>query len=539
MSRPVMSYHSQGQVIEWPAIFAQPREFLQEFLQDNRDIYEDSDEESSDDESDDDSGDIYEDAVENGGGRFSEFNTIHRGESTDVVLEFCEHADRYCEHVDRYCERAQFSSSKHRPGNVRLSYEPQLLGLKNWEVPGTLDGVPVDALPDWGSSVDAISEEFARKHEMEVEEADKLLIRLPGGSTAESYGRVMGRFQFQGETQVYERCFRVLRNSVHDMVLGRPFLDMTKTLTDFSRRIVSRIRPCVRDGSRLFLLDESPLDRIRCSVNGIETAAFPDTGSDLMLVSGSFARQNNFHVHRQSRYRQDVQLIDGSVVRTDGMVLGAELSFDGSLVSSSREVNYYDYLDHSRRLSALTGRKSKASDGSSTNTTFICDFHVIESLPCDIILSNEFIFKNQVFSQFKHLFFSGQLSPMQGDASILDGEMDIERCLLFMRLKRTRKSWFRRQSQQLQSSDGNVQNGQTVVPLQQVASQPTWEELWEMEERRRNMVQLWMSSLPEPRRSGEQREEWRRREDWDRAHPRLPVEALAISLPVGQTSSGP
>jgi hypothetical protein len=61
---------------------------------------------------------------------------------------------------------------------------------------------------------------------------------------------------------------------------------------------VKRFRPCVEKGGRFFLLDESPKDRIRCAVNGSNASAFPDTGSDLMLVSGDFARRNNLKVHR-------------------------------------------------------------------------------------------------------------------------------------------------------------------------------------------------------------------------------------------------
>ncbi|KAK1752744.1 hypothetical protein QBC47DRAFT_416364 [Echria macrotheca] len=433
--------------------------------------------------------------------------------------------------------------------DLKLNYQPSLLGVQSWEVPGTINGVPVHALPDSGSSVDAISEEFARKHCLEVEPANKLRIPLPGGRHAESYGRVVGRFQFHGENQVYKRCFRVLRKSVYDVVLGRSFLDLTRTLTSFTHRIISRMRPCIRDGSRLFLLDEAPRDRLRCTVNGVETAAFPDTGSDLMLVSGDFARRNNFKVHRESRYRRDVQLIDGSIVRTEGMVLGADLSFDGSSLSSAGEVDYYDFLEHSRGLSALTGSKTSGSSGRLGSTTFICDLHVIENLPCDIILSNEFIFKNRVFSRFKHLFFSGPPTPTPllhagnftyPKPSTAGGRITIEGGLLFMRLKRTKKSWFTRRPQ---LSTQSAESEKAGIPLeQQATNEPSWQELWEMEERRRNDMQLWISSLDEPRRSEERMAESRRREDWDRTHPRVPnpaAQTSVVSPPALHTPSGP
>ncbi|KAI1662747.1 hypothetical protein F4813DRAFT_341740, partial [Daldinia decipiens] len=75
-------------------------------------------------------------------------------------------------------------------------------------------------------------------------------------------------------------------------------------------------------------MDESPKDRLRCTINSYEASAFLDTGSDLMIVSGDFARRSGFIVHREEKYRRKIELIDGSTIRTDGMVLDAELQFD-------------------------------------------------------------------------------------------------------------------------------------------------------------------------------------------------------------------
>jgi hypothetical protein len=213
---------------------------------------------------------------------------------------------------------------------------------------------------------------------------------------------------------------------VYNVVLGKKFLDETKTFTEFCHRVIQRLRPCVRSGSRLFLLDESPKDHIRCSINGYEASAFPDTGSDLMLISGDFARRNNFKVHRGRKYRREVELINGSTIRTDGMVLDAELQFDAPPLSRS--------LDFNRYLNFAAGLSSIVSNGA--KSTFVCDLHVIEDLPCDIVLSNEFIFQNQVFSRFKGLFH-----PRLASIS-LDAEKMLDDRLLFIRNTHKRSSWF-------------------------------------------------------------------------------------------------
>lgn len=71
------------------------------------------------------------------------------------------------------------------------------------------------------------------------------------------------------------------------------------------------------------------------------------------------------------------------------------------------------------------------------SSNFICDLHVIEDLPCDIILSNKFIFQNQVFSRFGSLFCSRQPCIFPQDVSP-DG------LFLYVRNKSLKESWWRR-----------------------------------------------------------------------------------------------
>jgi hypothetical protein len=384
-------------------------------------------------------------------------------------------------------------------------------------VPGTIDGVPVNALPDWGSAVEAVSEDFAKRHGLKIKATDMESIRLPGGHTAESIGRIVGHFKFQGERRVYSRQFHVLRKSVYDLVLGRKLLDQTKTLTKFCPRIVERARPCVQEGSRLFLLDESPKERLRCTVNGTEASAFPDTGSELMLVSGDFVRRNKLKAHRGRKYRRRVELIDGSTIHTDGMVLNAELQFEAP-PTSSQALDYDQYLGFTAGLSSLINHGAEVT----AKATFICDLHVIEDLPCDIILSNEFIFKNQVFSKFESLFYSMPANTSAGDVILDCG-------LLFMRNTSTMSSWFSRWRQLPQSETNTSESSLSesryddiltaIVPLQE---DPSWEDRWEIEEARRNRAQLRIAPLQEPQKSVEQRNENHRQAVWDRDNPRPP-----------------
>ncbi|RSM03283.1 hypothetical protein CDV31_010559 [Fusarium ambrosium] len=368
-------------------------------------------------------------------------------------------------------QREQQSSITWSPKN-----DNQLRSVTSYEVPGTINGIPVEALPDWGSAIEAISEAFARQHGFSIDATGTQTIRLPGGNITESVGRVVGDFKFQRESDVYQCQFHVLRDSVFDLVLGRRFLDLTKTLTDFSHRIVERVRPCYQKGSRLFLMGESPKDRLRCVVNGFEASALPDTGSELMLCSGDFVRRHGFTVHKGKKYQRQVVLIDGSTMRTDGMVTGAELQFDAPPVSSPS-------LDCSLYLSFITGLASLTSckGNAPRKATFICDLYVIESLPYDIILSNEFIFQYGVFSRFQHLFYS--TSPSTSP----DEQASVDNSLLFIRTRRPGRL-SRRQPPQTETNTISFQGGLS------------WERRWEVEEARRNRAMLRIASLPEPQK---------------------------------------
>ncbi|KAK4150644.1 hypothetical protein C8A00DRAFT_17862 [Chaetomidium leptoderma] len=413
--------------------------------------------------------------------------------------------------------------------NIKQRHIPSLHGLKRREVPGTINNVPVNAVPGYGSSIDAISEGFAREHGMEIQAADKILIKLPAGRVAESVGLVVGDFKFQGESQTYTRHFRVLGKCAFDMVLGREFLE------HFCHRIVERVRPCVQKWGRLFLLDESPKDRIRCTVNGSNASAYPDTGSDLMLVSGDFARRNNLKIHRGREYRNQVELADGSLILTDGMVLDAELEFDMPPMSLPREVDLDQYLEYDRGLTALM-KEGRGVKTAGDKSVLICDLHVVDGLPCDIILSSDFIFDYHVFSQFKHLFSAAEralVSRPSHNTSALGGNMCLEDYyLLFMQMRNTKKgSWFfwgRRRP----ATPPPLLHDTNAVPLE---AGPSWEGLWEVEEARRNQMQLWIGSLPDPLKSDAQRAERQRQEDWDKNHPRLPP-SMRLGLP--STGSG-
>lgn len=122
--------------------------------------------------------------------------------------------------------------------------------------------------------------------------------------------------------------FHVLEKCVHPVILGRRFLVSTKSLNEFSYRIQKKQVDCARN--RLCFL--GPTDtKTRGSLNGHRAWALADTGSDVMVVSPTFAERLGMNIQREADYRVWVGFADGSTRRTQGMVLDAEWSFkDGT-----------------------------------------------------------------------------------------------------------------------------------------------------------------------------------------------------------------
>lgn len=241
-----------------------------------------------------------------------------------------------------------------------------------------------------------------------------------------------------------------------------------------------------------------------------------------MVVSGDFARRHKFRIRRGKEYRRHIELVNGSTVLTDGMVLNAELQFDVA-PHASRELDYDHYRQFAENLASITD-KGKMDVGS--KASFICDLHVIEGLPCDIILSNDFIFENNVFSAYKHLFCP---KPAVSTSSAVL----LERSILAIRLARGRKSWL---PHWRQKPDERVAQS---IPLQD----RSWDRLWYTEAARRNLEQLVIDALPESQQSNARELEKQKQGEWDENNPRPPSSSPAPSEepppPPGQMPQAP
>jgi hypothetical protein len=230
-------------------------------------------------------------------------------------------------------------------------------------VPISLDHRVIDAFPDNGAEVDFISSQFAKNSRFSINSAETQKITLPNGREITTEGTTSLSFRIKGEKEVFKRKFHVLKDLVHDIVLGRAFLETTSTLTTFFHRIKERALPWKSWIPQLHLLG-SIAPRISGTVNGMTVYATDDIGSDIVAISWKEAMRLGLQIHTDPTYRTLIGFADGSRVRTDGTVVDVDWRFGGDSNAKPIKVN----------------------------------LHVLRNLTCDLILSNDLLIDNHAYS---------------------------------------------------------------------------------------------------------------------------------------------
>jgi predicted aspartyl protease len=235
-------------------------------------------------------------------------------------------------------------------------------------IAGRLQGVDVSAFPDTGAAANYISLLHAQRHGLTINQHVGKHIKVGDGSTIRAVGTTTLPFSFAGERTTYNLTFHILRQSVHDIILGSTFLRTSETFTRFRHRLGRKIRKAVSHGiHRICLLGSQQY--VKGVANGVSVDAVPDTGADVSVMSARFAKANGFKIKRNKRHRITLSFADGSTARADGVVKGMGWRFD------------------------------------SDEQTHPTDVYVLSSLPVDLVLSWSFLCQTNAFLEHQHDFW--------------------------------------------------------------------------------------------------------------------------------------
>ena len=210
-------------------------------------------------------------------------------------------------------------------------------------IPGNLSSVSVLALSDIGADTDLLSLSFVQRHSIPLDKMKRRVIALPTGKQIRSVGQATSPFAFDGEPTTYLRTFEILTKCIQDVVLGKPFLSLTSTLTKFAHRITQVRRYGFQN--RVLLLGNGPQEIVVGKLNDQRVSAFPDTGSDATIMSKAYALSCGFRVLSGPIYRQRLQFSESSEAKADGVVDNVEWAFGDDCRNSKHCIDRILVLD--------------------------------------------------------------------------------------------------------------------------------------------------------------------------------------------------
>lgn len=265
-----------------------------------------------------------------------------------------------------------------------------------WHVLGKLNGKRVEALADTGANCNAISASCASERNLTPDPGStRARIRLPSGKYCMSLGTTTLQFRFNGEDEVHTLECNIVPKLRQACVLALDFLRTTETLTNFKSRLKEVPLPTGHRMSLRLMRDkavgsDSNNGAITGYVNGGKCLAMPDSGSSIMALSGAYVRSHQMFIDRQKRCK--VEFIDGSSAWTSGTVT-APWQFCPS------RIPLWDILHSMLYFFLLRPWLPHARP-----PWTVQEWHVIENMDVDAILSIDFIKEHDIFRAYESSF---------------------------------------------------------------------------------------------------------------------------------------
>lgn len=156
------------------------------------------------------------------------------------------------------------------------------------------------AYGDSGSCKNIMSESCAQQKGLIIRRRPKdvRVFQVGNGKLTTSIGRARAHVRLvKGFDKPRKEWFHILRNYPAAIILGMPFLEAVQILSK-NRHILEECppKPCAID---LVLWISSPRNRIRCNLDGRNVTAIADSGSDLNLMSLSYAQRGGYRIDRR------------------------------------------------------------------------------------------------------------------------------------------------------------------------------------------------------------------------------------------------
>ncbi|KAF9240965.1 hypothetical protein LCP9604111_8505 [Penicillium roqueforti] len=152
-------------------------------------------------------------------------------------------------------------------------------------------------------------------------------ITIGSGNQVTTTGTATVPFRLSSENEVHNLEFQLLPNCIHDVIIGKPFLKLTRTFSNvvnFYRRVKKRFAKGISQFHLLYLGASTPM--FEGSING-----------------QAYARSIGVHIHTRHEYQTRLKFADNSVTETAAQRL-REITDPTTSPSAIKEENPYHHL---------------------------------------------------------------------------------------------------------------------------------------------------------------------------------------------------
>lgn len=250
-----------------------------------------------------------------------------------------------------------------------------------------INGLYYKTTPDTGSLENAISADEVRRLRLRISGSRRQFLMADGSPTV-SLGMVRLKCAFARTKHIETwQSFNVFDKLAVPVIIGKTFLDDSKTLTLHQHRLEIGSASS-EDCFRVMHLNQ-PRQLMHCFVNGKLVHANPDTGSEVDLMSPSYALENDLNIEGLEEGEDWVQFADGRTARLLGKT---QVDLD---ISNGRD-------------ESPTGHRGRSRT-----------FYLLDGLTTDILLGDEVLFDMDVFIKHQDTFMGSEDSELSNAINLI------------------------------------------------------------------------------------------------------------------------
>jgi hypothetical protein len=258
--------------------------------------------------------------------------------------------------------------------------------------------INISAIADSGATDNIISYDFAFQLGLHIgmDCQIKKGFVLGNGKIVKAMGAIKLEFEFANDptTSPMRDIFYVFKTCVSSLIIGMPFLQRTKTLTQHTYRL--SFKPCEPDAPLRLATIDRPRQQLRCFVDhsGTPTFATADTGSEMNLVSPEYAKRKGLSIRRlygADRTKHFDKGLKGFISpalfgpESDGKELKVQFA-DGTIADIIAEMTLVVTL------------------GDPCGPPLSLQFYVLPHLTCDLLFGQNFLEDHDIFDTWSDAF---------------------------------------------------------------------------------------------------------------------------------------